>query len=537
MRQVLLVDDEYLVRERLKRGVDWAAAGFEVAAEAENGEDAIALLATARFDLAIVDINMPLLDGLAFAQLASVRHPTLKIVILTGYGTFEYAKAALRAGARDYLLKPIDKREFEDLLKRMAGELREADADRESRERERRQAEESRSLRREKWIMRRLQGMEPHEREQASLYLPALDDGNYAVIVVALDHDGDEESAGTAGIPEPAGREGADAWREALLGAGLSRMPGLEWAGGADGRTVYIVANVPNDGGRALTEALNDGLAACLAHAGKAASAGISRIRADWRELAEAAAEAAAALDCRSLAGGGRSFGWPDVASRSGSANLPSVRESLLVQLRLGSGDAARAAIDGWLASCAAPDAPIARLHLLVVEIAAALRIHASDCGLAAGELLPETLLPQMLVRELATPARIRRWLLDRTSLVLDAAAASRKTSPALLAEEAAAYIDSAYADPELDLGRIAARISVHPSYLSRLFKPATGYSVVEYLTMRRLRRAEQLLADGVRNLAYVSEAVGFADPQYFSKCFKKEYGIPPSQYGGVRRP
>jgi len=526
MNAVLLVDDEYLVRERLKRGVDWAAGGFEVVAEADNGEDALELLETVPIDLAIVDINMPLLDGLEFARRAAVRHPALKVVILTGYGTFEYAKTALRAGARDYLLKPINKQEFEELLRRMAEELREEAEERERRAQERRQLEEGRQIRRERWLARRLQGAAPHDPALFGQYLPALADGSYIVMLVSPDPPEEDAEAATD-----------KAWLDAMLGAGLAERGNLEWTWNADARRLHIIANVAEGEERGLTEALTAGLAACRERTGRTASAGISGIRADWAQLSESAAEGESALDCRSLAGGGRVFVRADTAARSGGAHIPAVRESLLVQLRLGSMAAATAAIDGWLEACAAPDAPIARLQLLVAEIAAALRIHVSECGLAPGDYLPDALQPQALVRELATPPAIRRWLLGRTALVLDAAATGRKPSPALLVEKAVAYIDSAYADPELDLNEIAAHISVNPSYLSRLFKPATGYSVVEYVTLRRMRRAEQLLAEGVRNLTYVSEEAGFSDPQYFSKCFKKQYGIPPSRYGGVRHP
>lgn len=589
MNAVLLVDDEYLVRERLKRGVDWAAGGFQVVAEADNGEDALELLETVPIDLAIVDINMPLLDGLEFARRAAVRHPALKVVILTGYGTFEYAKTALRAGARDYLLKPINKQEFEELLRRMSDELREEAEERERRALERRQLEEGRLIRRERWLSRRLQSAAPHDPALFGQYLPALTDGSYIVMLVSPDPPDEDaeavedmlvapvavdmiEARDTTGDPDAADApdpayapdrtyardkaekpkatktkdkpdmSGADAlmdsvWLEAMLGAGLAARGSLEWTWNVDARRLYIIANVAEGGERSLTEALTAGLTASCERTGRTASAGMSGIRTDWAQLSEAAAEAESALDCRSLAGGGRVFVRADTAARSGGAHIPAVRESLLVQLRLGSLAAATAAIDGWLGSCAAPDAPVARLQLLVGEIVAALRVHVSECGLAPGDYLPDALQPQALVRELATPPAIRRWLLGRTALVLAGAAAERKPSPALLVEKAVAYIDGAYADPELGLNEIAAHISVNPSYLSRLFKPATGHSVVEYITLRRMRRAEQLLAEGVRNLTYVSEAAGFADPQYFSKCFKKQYGIPPSRYGGVRHP
>lgn len=68
MIKVLIIDDEYLVRERLKIAVEWGEIGYEIAGEAANGEDALMMLEHIPAQLAIVDINMPIIDGLAFVK-------------------------------------------------------------------------------------------------------------------------------------------------------------------------------------------------------------------------------------------------------------------------------------------------------------------------------------------------------------------------------------------------------------------------------------------------------------------------------------
>ncbi|MFC4321176.1 response regulator transcription factor [Litchfieldia salsa] len=97
--------------------IDWAGCGFEVIAEAGNGEDALHLINECQPDLVITDIRMPVLDGLKLIQ--NVTESTTfmsKFIIISGFNDFKYAQQALRFGVRDFILKPIDKDELEETL-------------------------------------------------------------------------------------------------------------------------------------------------------------------------------------------------------------------------------------------------------------------------------------------------------------------------------------------------------------------------------------------------------------------------------------
>ncbi len=76
----------------------------------------------------------------------------------------------------------------------------------------------------------------------------------------------------------------------------------------------------------------------------------------------------------------------------------------------------------------------------------------------------------------------------------------------------------------------IARELHIHPTYLHKLFREETGYSVCEYIQKARLRRACKLLGEA-RTLREAAQAVGISSPQYFSKLFKREYGLTPGEY------
>ena len=109
MLKIFLAEDEVVVRETIKRMIPWEELGFELVGEAADGEMALPLLLRQQPDLLITDIKMPFMDGLTLARLAKKEIPGLKVVILSGYDDFNYAKQAIGIGVEDYLLKPITK--------------------------------------------------------------------------------------------------------------------------------------------------------------------------------------------------------------------------------------------------------------------------------------------------------------------------------------------------------------------------------------------------------------------------------------------
>lgn len=109
MLKIFLAEDEVIVRETIKRMIPWEDLEFELVGEAADGEMALPLLLRQKPDLLITDIKMPFMDGLTLAKVAKKEIPGLKVVILSGYDDFNYAKQAINIGVEDYLLKPITK--------------------------------------------------------------------------------------------------------------------------------------------------------------------------------------------------------------------------------------------------------------------------------------------------------------------------------------------------------------------------------------------------------------------------------------------
>ncbi|HIW33969.1 MAG TPA: response regulator [Candidatus Paenibacillus intestinavium] len=124
MYKVLLVDDEIFVRKGIIGLMNWNELQYEICGEAENGLQAIEMIEQLKPDLVIADIRMPILDGLALIKEVNERgkHRPL-FIIVSGYHDFSYAQQALRYHVSDYILKPVDEKELEATLRRVASAL------------------------------------------------------------------------------------------------------------------------------------------------------------------------------------------------------------------------------------------------------------------------------------------------------------------------------------------------------------------------------------------------------------------------------
>ena len=116
MLKIFLVEDESIMREGLRDNMPWQQFGYEFVGEAADGETALPLIRKTRPDVLLTDIKMPFMDGLSLSRIVAKEFPNMKIIILSGYDDFEYARQAIQIGVEQYILKPVTRETLKKVL-------------------------------------------------------------------------------------------------------------------------------------------------------------------------------------------------------------------------------------------------------------------------------------------------------------------------------------------------------------------------------------------------------------------------------------
>jgi len=120
VKKILICEDEVIIRQGIGRILEGIYGSLELR-EAGNGEEGYRLMAVWNPDLVITDIRMPVMDGLAMMEKAIATGITTRFIVISAYRDFEYARTAIRCGVKDYIVKPINRFELADCVKRLLG--------------------------------------------------------------------------------------------------------------------------------------------------------------------------------------------------------------------------------------------------------------------------------------------------------------------------------------------------------------------------------------------------------------------------------
>ena len=123
MLKIFLVEDESIVREGLRDNIPWQQYGYKFVGEASDGEMALPMIQKTQPDVLLTDIKMPFMDGLSLSRIVHQEFPDMKIIIISGYDDFEYARQAISVGVEQYLLKPITRANLQKVLTELKAKI------------------------------------------------------------------------------------------------------------------------------------------------------------------------------------------------------------------------------------------------------------------------------------------------------------------------------------------------------------------------------------------------------------------------------
>jgi len=479
--RILLVDDEELSRRGLRAMIDRSIDDVEIIGEASDGHAAVEAVESLQPDLVLMDIRMPEMDGVEAAGRIGEIAPGTRIVFLSAYDEFEYAREAVRIGADGYLLKPVDRQELAERQRLAAFD-------------QRTEIERVRRWASEQLVHAIIQGHEGRFRELAGFF-PDVDQKGTLLLVE---------------FTEPC--EGCLKYLERSL-----RRENLVYSlRQGDRNGVFFL---PGEEPRQVAEQAHRKCTAyssaeCCVRAAVITTAGTGSHR-TYRRLAAALASGAA-LEV-----------LPEEENpRDGASVQPVIVTDLRarVEASLAEWEAEQRheLIGGLVEEMAGAT------RELLVELVVCFRMQAS--ALASGEMsgfqngyLEEIWnagpIPEMV-------AVARRHILRYEQLLREIHVGRYSWR----LTRAVDYVLEHLRD-NLYLDSVASQVGVSPQHLSRLFKEELNSTFTRFVNDQRTERARYLLLTTTLGVAEIASEIGYRDADYFSKVFRRFCGCSPSDY------
>ena len=530
MLKVFLVEDEFVVREGIKKNIDWAGNGYEFVGEAGDGELAFPMIQKLRPDIVITDIKMPFMDGLELSKLIRKEFPWMEIVILSGYAEFDYAKEAINLGVAHYLTKPISGDDLLAEISKLAERIEEKKQERELREKYLRDMEENTNEDRKKLFQYMVTGSMsvPELIELASKLEMDISALCYNVVLLKIksSNHADEEYSGS--VVEVLSR----------IKSMLDPQKTLMFDRNTEGVALIYKADSMEE----LTHLQEESIEGMKTILGEYPSvsyfAGIGQAVNRLGELSISFEAASHAFAHRYLMEENAFVDQSTIKKRyyadNEGFNLSKVdprevdRKRVIEFLKQGEREENVYFIEEFFHNLGehAAMSNIFRQYI-AMDVYFAVSSFVEELGYDRSEIEQFDLAGGDL-QDIDRTIRYLTRIIDKALEIRDSNVKKKYND---VVERVLEYINEHYGDEDLSLNSLASFVNFSPNHLSMMFSQQTGMSFIKYLTDYRMNKAKELLRCTNKRSVDISLEVGYKDPHYFSYCFKKYQGVTPTQY------
>ncbi len=524
MYSVLIADDELAFRRALAMSVDWTSLGLNICAQAVNGAQALELARKHQPDIILADINMPILNGLDFIEAIKKELPQVRVIIISGHDEFAFAVRAIHLAADAYLLKPVNEQELVKTLENMVNAI----------ENSREQLDEQSHLRYVNVKHTKLKQL--HFVQDVALGNISRD----AISAECKRHDFPLQSNFLM-IASEIFLERSNIWRDSeteLARFALKNVTEeifcdfslLSFSAGPS--TLYSLLYRDSEFKLEEVKRLCERLCILMReHVNLQIAVGISSLGNFSEQIPDLMVQADYSERYN------RFFGKNDIAEfdndftvETSALRLLSLkRTDLLMHLRRGEGDEVSRYINQLVNEHVLSLNSYDNLFSVAFFVISTLIEYANEYNLRVAPLYEAQRHHQSILMKFKKAEDAVEYLSELAEQSM--AAVNTGGTLSLHAQKAQEYILKHYSDSGLRLEDIARATYVNSSYLSNVFTGSFGVSVIEYLTGVRLAKAKDLLDEGCYSIHEIAEKVGYLDPNYFSKCFKKKYDKTPKEY------
>ncbi len=533
--KVFLVEDEVIIRNGIRKNIDWNGEGYEFVGEASDGELAYPMILREKPDILITDIKMPFMDGLELSSLVKKELPDIKILILSGYDEFEYAKEAIRIGVTEYLLKPISSGKLLEALRSVSKMIEQEREEKEFLKRYMEEMKENTEHEKMKFFGRLIRGeisttdvIESGKKYEINVSASCYDIVLFKILSTAEHRLMSQELANVCEEIEDSMKKipdvsvfqrGVDGWAFLIcseeetceerktrviqsLNQTMERWNGMEYFG-AVGNTVPRISAL----GKAFRET------------DKAFSMRFSQEPNRIVRVGEVQQIEKGGLKTRGFTEIGQSREMVEKFLNNGTIEeIESFVEVYMAKFQTGE-----------LESLLMRQYIVMDVHIVIMTFCEKMAMKDEELETKANELKEAML-------NLTSSYEIRRCitnLLKRAIDLRDMVSGRRYSDIIMTAQE---IIAEHYMSEDISLNKVAGSVGMSPSYFSSIFGKEVGKTFVEYLTEVRMEKAKEYLMCSAMKTSEIGYEVGYKDPHYFSYIFKKTQGCSPKEYRARRK-
>lgn len=513
MIKAMVIEDRILTLNALKSQVPWQENNIEPVGFYTNCKEAMANIEKQQPDVIVSDIVMPGMDGLSFCEYVNSLNRNIKIIIISAYSKFEYAKKGIQLGVYDFLEKPVD---YELLCSRVVQAGKEKQHEQ--------QVEKLYASNQDMYIeslflsLIKNDGLTKKEKteELKNILQIDLENMQFNSIMIAVEFA--SEKGEVKEICESVKDRLAETCQEEIWGPFLYQASTY----------CLILGKKENCIAQMLEENLKQSIAILIrSHPNVHINIGIGYWTDSADKIQDSAESAAEVLEYRFVFGKNDVFNICDYEDKKLEDYTGfEVFERQLTE-SIDSGDSDR--IKKLCADMGeyAEDHHINKSYLdffITDFLSARLRRTSSEADIHKEDYLPKL-----------RKTRYAREVLDCFSEILVTECESRRRKPATDAENAAEkikkYIEDNFRKENLSLGEISRIFSMSPNYICRIFKEKTGTTLLNYINNLKILEAKKMLVQTDKKIWEISQELGYSNQYYFSMGFKKATGYSPKEY------
>lgn len=535
MIKIFLVEDEIAIRKGIKNSIDWEKEGYEFVGEAGDGELAYPMILKTKPDILITDIKMPFMDGLQLSKLVRKELPATKILILSGYDEFEYAKEAIKLQVAEYLLKPISSAKLLDVLAQVKEVIRQEQEEKELIKKYREDMKENRELEKERFLNQIItqnlslaQILETGESLGMDLSAPL-----YNILLLKITENGGKQETYAeieSALDTLSGvfsfRRGVDEWIFLLIADDAEKMERRIESCRKTVRQITEKTDPPVEYFGALGNP-------------------VERLR----EIKNSLKEAEKKFAFQYLKKWNQILEIPvrDVGSSENPQTEKNENEELLISsvqvdklnhkiienfIHTGLRREVSNFVDDYFMSLGEKSVQSLMFRQYVaMDFYLAAVAFLERLGFSSKELVERCGDLKEMEQVIQTIEQTKEYIKKVLDATLECReSVSRKRYSDLL-KEAVSYIEHHYEEEDISLNQVAASVNISPSHFSTIFSKEMGETFIEYLTNVRMERAKQLLRSSTMKTAEIAYAVGYKDAHYFSYLFKKVQKCTPREF------